>query len=73
MEVIIEQAIRQAKASGATGKDNTPFILSKIKELTGSKSVSANRELIASNVKRGAIVAKKLSRLELEGWNALAG
>ncbi|KAF1983593.1 hypothetical protein K402DRAFT_414399 [Aulographum hederae CBS 113979] len=65
MDVIIAQAIEEANAAGASGKDNTPFILSKIKELSGSKSIKANRALIAANVKRGTLVAKELLALEL--------
>jgi len=64
MDVIIGEAIKQAEAAGASGKDNTPFILSKIKELSGEKSVKANRALIAANVKRGTIVARELTALE---------
>ncbi|KAF2478118.1 uncharacterized protein BDR25DRAFT_250708 [Lindgomyces ingoldianus] len=64
MDSIIEEAIRQADASGASGKDNTPFILSKIKELSGGKSIPANRALIESNVRRATIVARELAVLE---------
>lgn len=60
----IADAIRQADDAGATGKANTPFILSKVKELTGSRSLVANRALIESNVRRGAIVARELAVLE---------
>ncbi|KAH7119023.1 Indigoidine synthase A like protein-domain-containing protein [Dendryphion nanum] len=64
MDSVIEEAIRQADASGASGKDNTPFILNKIKELTKGASIPANRALIESNVKRAAIVARELAVLE---------
>lgn len=63
MDVIIEQALREAPI----GKDNTPFVLNKIKELSGNKSIKANKALIEANVKRGTIVAKELTRLEREG------
>ncbi|KAJ9648900.1 hypothetical protein H2199_000813 [Coniosporium tulheliwenetii] len=61
---IIEDAIQEATSAGASGKDNTPFILAKIKELTGGKSVIANRALIEANVRRGTSVAKELLKLE---------
>lgn len=67
MDVFIDEAIRYADAAGASGKDNTPFILSKIKDITGGRSVEANRALIASNVKRGTKVAEELARLEAGG------
>ena len=66
MDSIIEEAIQQADAAGASGKDNTPFILNKIKELTQGKSIPANRALIESNVRRAAIVARELSILEAQ-------
>lgn len=64
MDTVIEEAIRQANASGITGKDNTPFVLAKIKELTQGASIPANRALIESNVRRAAIVARELAILE---------
>ncbi|KAL1310893.1 hypothetical protein AAFC00_001124 [Neodothiora populina] len=66
MDAIIEVAIEEAAAAGFTGSRNTPFILAKIKELTKSKSVPANRALIEGNVKRGTLVAKELMKLEAE-------
>jgi pseudouridylate synthase / pseudouridine kinase len=71
MDVIIAEAIKQADAAGAFGKDNTPFILNKIKELSGSKSVGANKALIEANVKRGAIVANELSIMEKNQQGAI--
>lgn len=64
MDVVIAEALRQADASNISGKDNTPFVLDKIKELTKGKSIPANRALIESNVKRAAIVARELAVLE---------
>jgi pseudouridine-5'-phosphate glycosidase/pseudouridine kinase len=64
MDIVIAEALRQANASNASGKDNTPFVLNKIKELTKGKSIPANRALIESNVKRAAIIARELAILE---------
>ncbi|KAF2687886.1 hypothetical protein K458DRAFT_414952 [Lentithecium fluviatile CBS 122367] len=64
MDSIIEEALRQADASGVTGKDNTPFVLAKVKELSEGKSIPANRALIESNVRRATIVARELAVLE---------
>lgn len=61
---IIEEAIRLADVEGYKGSDNTPFVLSKIKELSGDKSVTANRALVESNVKRATRVAVELAKLE---------
>jgi pseudouridine-5'-phosphate glycosidase/pseudouridine kinase len=64
MDLVIAEALRQADASNASGKDNTPFVLNKIKELTKGKSLVANRALIESNVKRAAIIARELAILD---------
>ncbi|KAF2495686.1 hypothetical protein BU16DRAFT_527459 [Lophium mytilinum] len=73
MDLVIEEAIRQADAAGITGKDNTPFILNKIKELTGGKSLPANRALIESNVRRATIVARELAILDNTQADATGG
>ncbi|UPX09847.1 uncharacterized protein EKO05_0000528 [Ascochyta rabiei] len=64
MDLVIKEALKQAEAQGASGKDNTPFVLAKIKELTKGKSIPANKALIESNVRRSAIIARELSILE---------
>jgi pseudouridylate synthase / pseudouridine kinase len=64
MEGMINEAIKSAIEIGAGGKDNTPFILARIKELSGGKSVEVNRALIEANVARGAMVARELAKLE---------
>lgn len=64
METAISEALDRATAAGATGAASTPFILAKIKELTGDKSVVANRALVEGNVVRGTRVAVALRKLE---------
>ena len=64
MDIVIEEALKQAAAQGASGKDNTPFVLAKVKELTNGKTIPANKALIESNVRRSAIIARELSILE---------
>ena len=70
MDVIIEEALRQANASNISGKDNTPYVLDKIKELSKGKSIHANRGLIESNVRRATIVARELAVLESQQTEA---
>ena len=50
-------AIKEAKENNIIGKDSTPFLLGKIKELTGGKSLVANIELVKHNAKVGAQIA----------------
>lgn len=64
MDAVIAEAIREADRQGKHGSNNTPFILRKIKELTGGRSVPANRALIESNVIRGTKVAVELAKLD---------
>lgn len=66
MEKAIAEAISAAEAAGATGSASTPFILDKIKEITGSKSVEANTALVEANVIRGTKVAVELRKLEMQ-------
>lgn len=53
----IEQALAQAEAQGIKGKDITPFILSKIAELSEGQSIQANMALLVNN----AIVAARVA------------
>jgi pseudouridine-5'-phosphate glycosidase/pseudouridine kinase len=64
MDDVIAKAIRAAEDEGAAGKDNTPFILSKINELTNGRSIMANRALITASVKRGTLIAKELCKMQ---------
>ncbi|EAW13826.1 pseudouridine-5'-phosphate glycosidase/carbohydrate kinase family protein [Aspergillus clavatus NRRL 1] len=64
MDTIIDEAIHLAEVEGYKGSDNTPFVLGKIKELSGGKSVIANRALVEANVKRATKVAVELAKLE---------
>ncbi|KAF4124003.1 pseudouridylate synthase / pseudouridine kinase [Geosmithia morbida] len=59
----IEQAVREADENGASGKDNTPYILGRLKELTGDKAVVANMALVRQNLIRATNVSVELSRL----------
>lgn len=56
----IEKALEEAKEKGIHGKETTPFLLSKVVEVTGGKSLEANIALVKNNAKLGAEVAKYL-------------
>ncbi|KAK3674554.1 hypothetical protein LTR78_005640 [Recurvomyces mirabilis] len=66
MEQAIAQALEEAHAAGAIGAASTPYILAKIKDITGSESVVANKALVEANVIRGTRVAVALRNLELD-------
>lgn len=60
---VIEEAIKEMEAKGIKGKDETPFLLSKIVELTDGKSLETNIALILSNATLGAKIAVEYSNL----------
>jgi len=64
MDAAINEAIEDAHRAGVVGAPITPYILDKIKQVTGDKSVIANKALVESNVVRATKVAIELARLE---------
>ena len=63
MRTAIEKALAEAVEQGYTGSANTPYILKRLRELCGDRVVSANRELVTSNIIRATNIAVELSRL----------
>ena len=59
----IEVALDEARRIGIFGKELTPFLLEKIKELTGGESLSANIELVKNNAAVAARIAVAYSAL----------
>ena len=62
VEKVIEEAITEMEKEGIRGKEQTPYLLTKINELTKGKSQIANEALIVNNAKLGAMIAKNSSR-----------
>jgi pseudouridine-5'-phosphate glycosidase len=61
---IIETALKEADERKIAGKDVTPFMLGKVKELTGGKSLEANIALVKNNAVVGAKIAVSLNGLK---------
>ena len=59
----IEEAVVQAKEQGIHGKATTPFLLAKIKDLTGGHSLDSNIQLVYNNARLAAKTAAALSAL----------
>jgi pseudouridine-5'-phosphate glycosidase len=59
MNKAIEEALIEEKKLGIAGKDSTPYLLGKVKELTGGLSLKANIELVYNNAKLAAQIAKE--------------
>lgn len=53
----IEKALIEAKEKNIKGQDVTPFLLSKIKEITGGDSLASNIELVYNNARLAAKIA----------------
>jgi len=59
----IDAAIAECNALGIKGKETTPFLLAKVKELTGGDSLDSNIQLVFNNAKVAAQTAVELSKL----------
>lgn len=64
MDKAINAAIDEMNKMGVHGKESTPFLLAKIKELTGGKSLDSNIQLVFNNAKVGAEIAKEICLLK---------
>ena len=58
----IDQAIRECNELGIKGKATTPFLLAKVKELTGGDSLDSNIQLVYNNAKIAAQTAAYLCK-----------
>ncbi len=59
----IDEAIKQCNALGIKGKETTPYLLAKVKELTGGDSLDSNIQLVFNNAKVAAQTAVELSKM----------
>jgi len=60
IDAVIEEALSEMNELGITGKDTTPFLLAKIAERTGGRSLRANIELVVNNARLAAEIATAL-------------
>ena len=56
----IAQALEECNAKGIKGKETTPFMLARIKDLTGGDSLSSNIQLVLNNARLAARTAAAL-------------
>ena len=59
----IDEAIAESRALGIHGKETTPFLLAKIKDLTGGDSLASNIQLVYNNAALATKTAGALSKL----------
>lgn len=63
IDAAIEAALAEAKAQNIRGKATTPFLLAKVKELTGGDSLESNIRLVYNNARLAAKTAAALAAL----------
>lgn len=59
---IIDQALSDADQLGVTGKEVTPYLLSRMFELTDGKSLETNIQLVLNNARLAAEIALELAK-----------
>ncbi len=56
----IDKALQEAASQGIHGKETTPFLLARIKDITGGDSLASNIQLVLNNARLAAATAKCL-------------
>lgn len=62
IEAVISEAVEEAKALGIAGKKVTPFLLEKIRNVTGGDSLFTNVKLVLNNAALAAKIAAELTK-----------
>lgn len=65
LEPLIATAIQEADEQGIQSKQVTPFLLSRLFDLTEGRSLEANISLVLNNARFGALLACALNTIEL--------
>ena len=55
----INNAVAEAEEKGIKGKDSTPFLLAKVKDITKGKSLESNIQLVFNNAKLASEIDRK--------------
>jgi pseudouridine-5'-phosphate glycosidase len=63
LNAALAEAEREAAAAGIRGSDVTPFLLARLAERTGRKTVLVNRDLVIANARLAARVARAFMEL----------
>jgi pseudouridine-5'-phosphate glycosidase len=59
IDAMTAQALQEAAAQGISGKAVTPYLLQRIQELTGGRSLASNIALVKNNARLGAELARE--------------
>lgn len=63
IEPLVQAAVAEAEAAGVSAKALTPFLLGRILEATGGRSLEANVALVLNNARLAAAIARELAAL----------
>jgi len=63
MESVIKKALEEMQQKGIKGKDSTPFLLGKVKELTAGRSLETNIQLVLNNARVASEIAVAFSKI----------
>ncbi|GAB4349398.1 MAG: pseudouridine-5'-phosphate glycosidase [Oricola sp.] len=66
MAGVIEQAVGEASKAGIAGKDVTPWLLARILEITGGRSLQTNIALVEANARLAARIAVEFAKRRAE-------
>ena len=58
----ISKALEDMEKLNIKGKEETPFLLKRIVELTNGESLEANIALVLNNARLGALIAKEYAK-----------
>jgi len=64
IDAVIEEALVEMGKLAITGKETTPFLLARIAEKTGGRSLAANIQLVINNARVAAGIASELAQLQ---------
>ena len=68
IEAAIKAALEECDTQGIKGKMVTPFVLERINQMSGGKSLESNLALVENNARAGARIAVELSSLRGRQW-----
>jgi len=62
IEAAVQTALEEAQNANIHGQEVTPFLLRRVSELTGGKSLMANLGLLINNARLAAKIAQAISK-----------
>ena len=60
----IEESLKLMNEEGVHGKESTPYLLAKVKEITKGDSLDSNIQLVFNNAKLGSEIAKEYCKVK---------